>query len=157
MHPHASLDRSEELELSTIVVGVDGSPPAREALRWASEEARFRGATLRAVSVWTMPSFTGFDTHPADPDALQQEAEQRLEAILAEALEPDDRGRVERVVVEGTPASRLIEQAATADLLVLGSRGLGGFKELLLGSVSHQCAQHAPCPVMIMRSASSAE
>jgi len=115
------------------------------------------GRNPRAVSVWTMPTFTGFDTHPADPDALQQETEQQLETIVAETLDPDDRGRVERVVVEGSPAGRLIEQGASADLLVLGSRGLGVFKELLLGSVSHQCAQHAACPVMIMRSPAPAE
>jgi nucleotide-binding universal stress UspA family protein len=137
--------------MARIVVGVDGSDESKAALRWAVEEARLRGAAVRVVHAWSLryavgpgiaiPAFT--------VEELQRDSEQMLEAALAGV---DAAGlEIERVSVEGGAARLLVEAAEDADLLVVGSRGHGGFAGLLLGSVSQQCAHHAPCPVVIVR------
>jgi nucleotide-binding universal stress UspA family protein len=143
--------------VSVIVVGVDGSDGARDALHWAAEEARMRGAGLRAVHAWQVPvavySGGGFGpvAAPDWSDDLEKAARVGLARWL-EAAADDLRGvDVEQRVEAGPAAAVLSDAAADADLLVVGSRGLGGFKELMLGSVSHQCAQHAPCPVVVVR------
>lgn len=143
--------------MAVIVVGVDGSPGARTALEWAAAEARLRGSRLRAVQAWHLPAAAYGSGGFVPPVGInwEDDLEQAARAGLAKAL--DDAGglldgiEVERHVDEGSAAAVLSEAAADADLLVVGSRGLGGFKELLLGSVGHQCAQHAPCPVVIVR------
>lgn len=144
-------------EVSTIVVGVDSSEGAKEALRFALEEARLRDATVRAVHVWQYVPVgagyveAGFQVAEIDPAQLQSAAEAMLAASVA-AVAGEDGGReVEQRVVQGAPAAALVEEARDADLVVVGSRGLGGFRGLLLGSVSHQVAQHATCPVVIVR------
>ncbi|HLB04800.1 MAG TPA: universal stress protein [Gaiellaceae bacterium] len=140
--------------MAGIVVGVDGSDESREAFRWALEEARLRKTTLRAVYAWQDPYAVapgyGF---PEDFDftALRTGAEERLSATVAEVAGESD-VTIEEVIAEGPAASILVEAAEGADLLVVGSRGHGGFTGLLLGSVSQQCAHHAPCPVVIVRS-----
>jgi len=144
--------------MSTIVVGVDHSAGAKEGLRFALEEARLRGATLRAVHGWQYPyiGWTGIGAGLPPIDEVQlhefrDAAEAALDSALQEAI-PDTVGvEVERRVVEGAPAAVLVEESGDADLLVVGSRGLGGFAQLLLGSVSQQCAHHAKCPVVIVR------
>ena len=139
--------------MATMVAGVDGSDGAQEALRLAVQEARLRGAGLRVVTAWQMPAMTyggvGFspDIDPAD---FKDSASASLEKALA-ALGGQANGvQIERVVRMGQPAQVLIEEARGADLLVVGSRGHDGFAGLLLGSVSHQCALHASCPVVIV-------
>jgi len=138
--------------MSLIVAGVDGSEESKRALRWALAEARLRGARLRAVYAWTYPFTAGPGyMQPLDPDlqgSLQKEAEHMLDEALAEV--GTEGVEVERAAVEGPPAAMLVEAAEGADLLVVGSRGRGGFSGLLLGSVSQQCAHHAPCPVVIV-------
>jgi nucleotide-binding universal stress UspA family protein len=141
--------------MGKIVVGVDGSAGAQAALRFALEEARLRGATLRTVFVWSLPMVTEVPAGlvPALLEDFREEAEKALDAALAEVDEVQDPARrveIEKVVVEGPPARCLVEAAEDADLLVLGSRGRGGFTGLLLGSVSQQCVHHAPCPVVIV-------
>ncbi|WP_192827612.1 universal stress protein [Mycolicibacterium aromaticivorans] len=139
--------------MATIVVGIDGSPASVKALRWAVEEARLRGATVRAVYAWSFPFRDGEIAHlaaEAAHDALQQEAEQSAQNAVRQALGADA-DAIECVVTEDSPAQALTQAARDADLLVVGSRGRGGFAGLLLGSVSSQCAQHAPCPVVIVR------
>jgi nucleotide-binding universal stress UspA family protein len=137
--------------MGTIVVGIDGSPGAREALRFALEEARLRGSSVTAVFAWSLPMAVDAPGGLI-PDLIadfQAEAAEELEAVMAEA--GDLAGvAVEQVVVEGAAAKRLIEAAKDAELLVVGSRGRGGFAGLMLGSVSQQCAHHAPCPVAIV-------
>jgi nucleotide-binding universal stress UspA family protein len=137
----------------SIVVGVDGSEGSIRALRFALEEARLRGATVRAVSVWRIPlaAFSG-GLAPAIPevDAFEQAAHARLDAAFEAVADALHGVEVERVVEEGQPADVLVERAGPDDLLVVGSRGLGGFRGLLLGSVGHQCANHARCPVVIV-------
>jgi nucleotide-binding universal stress UspA family protein len=137
-----------------IVVGVDGSRESVAALRWAGEEARIRGAALVAVTAWensqaaSMGMPGGLAPLDLSPE-LKQGAEEMQQTALREAgLDP---GQVEGAVHEGGAAGILIEAARGADMLVVGSRGHGGFKELMLGSVSQQCAHHAPCPVVIVR------
>jgi nucleotide-binding universal stress UspA family protein len=140
--------------VSVIVVGVDGSSESKAALRWALDEARLRGATLRVVRAWTTPLvYEGAFIPPdaLDTDALQQEAAEALDELIGQASGAETPVSVERLVVQGAPARVLVEAAEQADLLVVGSRGHGGFAGLLLGSVSQQCAHHAPCPVVIIR------
>ena len=140
--------------MSVIVVGVDGSEESKEALRWALEEARLRQATLRAVNAWMYPTIFGPTPIPPemfDRGMLEEDAEKTLGAAVAEVAGDDPPAYVERVVTEGPATHVLVEAAADADLLVVGSRGHGGFTGLLLGSVSQQCAHHAPCAVVIVR------
>jgi nucleotide-binding universal stress UspA family protein len=143
--------------VGTIVVGVDGSEGSLEALRWAAEEARLRGAKLVAVHAWSapyapaMPGIGEPAALPVDRTVVQQAADEALEASLREAGVPREGIELERAVVEDSPAYALLDQAKDADLLVVGSRGHGRIAGALLGSISQQVAQHAPCPVVIVR------
>jgi nucleotide-binding universal stress UspA family protein len=140
-----------------IVVGVDHSAGAKVALRFALEEARLREATLRVVHAWQFGYLgaTGLEGGlPAvggDLDEFRRAAAAELDAIIGEAAGDADRIEVERRLEQGTPAAVLVDESRDADLLVVGSRGHGGFASLLLGSVSQQCAHHAQCPVVIVR------
>jgi nucleotide-binding universal stress UspA family protein len=139
--------------MNKIVVGVDGSPGSIAALRWAHGEAELRSARLEVVSVWQYPMMTTMPAFGAMPEVsdLSNLTEQSTLAILAEAgIESTPELPVTICVAEGTAASALTAAAADADLLVVGSRGHGGFAGLLLGSVSHQCTMHAPCPVVVV-------
>jgi nucleotide-binding universal stress UspA family protein len=138
-----------------IVVGVDGSQGSRRALAWALEEARLRRASVRAVYAYLVPPGFGWGYLPPgriDRSFFRDRAEELVEGLVAELAGADRRGgTVCGAAVEGVPAEVLCGAARHAELLVVGSRGLGGFGGLLLGSVSHQCAQHAPCPVVVVR------
>ncbi len=138
--------------MNTIVVGVDGSPGARTALRFALNEARLRGAEVHAVGVWHFPvaAYAG-GYGPGDPD-LGAELETVARGNVEQALGDVDTAdvHVETSIREGIPARVLLDEAQDAELLVVGSRGLGGFRGLLLGSVSAQCAHHTPCPLVIV-------
>jgi len=140
--------------MTMIVVGVDGSDESKEALRWALEEARLRDATVRAVYAWRDPYVLapGFGL-PEDFefDALRERAVETLDAVVAEVAGKTSHVPVEGVVAEGPAGSVLVQAAEGAELLVVGSRGHGGFVGLLLGSVSQQCVTHAPCPVLVVR------
>ena len=137
-----------------IVVGVDGSEESREALRWALGEAELRGSAVRAVHAWSRPIAFGGPIMPPqalDPSALRDRAQDSLDSAVDEIAGEGPAVAVERLVEEGAAADVLVRAAEGADLLVVGSRGHGGFAGLLLGSVSPQCAQHAPCAVVIAR------
>jgi len=140
--------------MSAIVVGVDGSESARAALRFALEEARLRGGGARVVAAWHVPTAVYSGTlMPPDASLIEElevDARQAAERAVEDAGDAARGVEVEIVAREGEAAHVLLEEAASADLLVLGSRGLGGFRGLLLGSVSQQCAHHAPCPVVIV-------
>lgn len=142
--------------MAEIVVGVDGSPGGDAALAWALQEAALRGATVVAVSAWVYPtaaSLSALATASIDP----KEFEQGAKDVLAESVERvlRDTGShvpVRQLVGEGPPAQVLLDAAAAgADMIVVGSRGRGGFAGLLLGSVSQQVAHHATVPVVIVR------
>ena len=142
-----------------IVVGVDGSEHAAAALRFAVEEARLRKATLVAVHAWSYvplaPIQTGYDTMELPPtfvaDDLERE-EQAARTLLDEALSSVPAGiEVERQVVGGPADDAILDQAAGAALIVVGSHGHGRLASALLGSVSSRVIEHAPCPVVVVR------
>jgi nucleotide-binding universal stress UspA family protein len=140
-----------------IVVGVDHSESAKAALRFAFEEAQMRQAPLRPVHAWQFgyigaPGIeSSIPVLGAEPSEHHAAADAALDATVRETI-PDPGGvTIERRVVEGAAAAVLVEESREADLLVVGSRGHGGFAQLLLGSVSQQCAHHAECPVVIVR------
>ncbi|HWQ23751.1 MAG TPA: universal stress protein [Gaiellaceae bacterium] len=144
-----------------IVVGVDGSAASRAALRWAAEEARLRGAALVALHAWTYvppPPIgePGMIPIPAGDLAPQLEAERmaaqaELEAALADAFPEGVPELVEPRLVEGDPAETLEREGASADLVVVGSRGRSGLASVLLGSVTRHVVDHAPCPVVVVK------
>jgi nucleotide-binding universal stress UspA family protein len=138
--------------MGVIVVGVDHSDAAKAALRFALEEAQFRGATLRAVHA--IGSFGSYPSLAVDVAAVHRAAEDLMENATSEVTAEGDDVEIERRVVEGAPGAVLVAESRGADLLVVGSRGHGGFTGLLLGSVSQQCAHHAECPVVIVRAPS---
>ena len=144
-------------DLKLIIAGVDGSDSSRAALHWAYDEATHHGAALTVVTTWQPPSTLpmappygqltdeGY-SHQPKTDALSL-----LDSFVAE-LEPRDPAvDVRTSIEEGSPAKVLIERSKGADLLVVGSRGRGGFAGMLLGSVSQHLVAHAHCPVVVLR------
>jgi nucleotide-binding universal stress UspA family protein len=145
-------------ETPLVVVGVDGSDCSREALRFAVEEARRRGAHLRIVSAWFVPVMTYAGGFAAGVDiSVYRDAATAISTTAVEEARSIGRDIViEAATPEDSPAAALLEAAEDADLVVVGSRGHGGFSSLLLGSVSQQVALHAPCPVTIVRHTTAA-
>jgi nucleotide-binding universal stress UspA family protein len=139
-----------------IVVGVDGSLAAQQALAWAVRQAELTGASVEAVIAWHYPVVIGGMPYP--PLAVLEEADFgrfatiTLSDAISAAVPKDTPVRVSPAVREGNAAQVLLDAANNADLLVVGSRGHGGFAGALLGSVSQHCVHHAPCPVVIIRS-----
>ena len=134
-------------EARHVVVGVDGSAGSRQALRRAAVEAIAHHATLVVVMVWGLfdqPGHGSFDPHH---DAGR--AQDTLEEIVDDEVTTPQPDTVLQVVND-LPARALLEAGRGAWLLVVGSRGLGGFQGLLLGSVSQQVVHHAPCPVLVV-------
>ena len=131
-----------------VVVGVDGSKHSRLALAWAAQEATIRDVGLEVVLAWTLLSQPGREQ--PKPDYGDADARAVLEQLVADTL-GDDRPRelVLRPINE-LAARALIDASEDAALVVVGSRGLGGFRELLLGSVSAQVVRHARCPVVVV-------
>lgn len=166
--------------MGRIVVGVDASPNARRALAWAAAEARLRQAVLQVVHAYHSknlaapiyfgsqhtrdaavgaageppPELTGsVQRREAFEEAVRSQADELLEALLGELGETVSGVEVQQTVVEDRhPADALVQLSVDADLLVVGSRGRGGFSELLLGSVSHAAVLHAVCPVVVVPS-----
>jgi nucleotide-binding universal stress UspA family protein len=144
----------------TIVVGVDGSNESIDALRWAVDEAKARQGRVVAVHAWELRVYPVELVPGPHPDfvallAEMKEAAEHLVTAVVEKVAGGSDVPVEPTAVEGPPATVLIDQAEAdeADLLVVGSRGHGGFAGLLLGSVSLHCVNHAPCPVLVHRRA----
>ena len=137
-------------EQRRIVVGVDGFESSKAALRWAIRQAKLTGAVVEAITAWHIPVGTGWVPTPDMPD-YQDDAFGILSEAIAElaAVEPDV--QVCPRVVEGRAEQVLVDAADGAELLVVGSRGHRGLAEALLGSVGQYCANHAACPVVIMR------
>jgi nucleotide-binding universal stress UspA family protein len=136
-----------------IVVGVDGSEGASHALRWAYNEAFLRHASLEIIEAWHHPymaDMSGMAAAAVHADDLENANRDSLDRFVDEAGPWPAEVAATRRVVEGGAAGALVDAATGADLLVVGSRGRGGFGGLLLGSVSQQCAHHAPCPVVIV-------
>ncbi|MPY94986.1 MAG: universal stress protein [Acidimicrobiia bacterium] len=139
--------------VARIVVGVDESEPARAALEWACGEARYwEGPELVVVHAWEYP-YRNERSGRADLRAeMAEDAAAALDDLAAAARAAGgDALRITPQLVEGSPRDALVAAGQGADLLVVGNRGRGGFATMLLGSVSHQVAQHAPCAVVIVR------
>jgi nucleotide-binding universal stress UspA family protein len=138
-----------------IVVGIDGSDMSKSALRWAVDEARAHGAEVVALCAFEAPAVVP-DLSPAHPVDLMgvvtefhDGALQIANEAVNEVVGDDSSVKVLPAAVEDPPAKALIDAAAEADLLVVGSRGVGAVEGAFLGSVSQECAAHAPCPVLI--------
>ena len=140
--------------VETVVVGVDGSEGGAAALEFAAGEAAFRGARLRIVSTWQVPATAYSHLVPAvDPalwDAFRERAQQVADDALAAVKKLQPSLEADALAVHGHAADVLLDQCADGVLIVVGRRGLGGFRSLLLGSVSHQVVQHATCPVAVV-------
>lgn len=136
--------------MSRIVVGIDGSDHARRALRATVEEARWRGADVDVVHA--IPEVAPFLDPIGGPPSPKEELRAAAFEVLDQAVSGEDTRevRIERIVATGGTAKVLCEAALGADLLVVGSRGLGGFRGLLVGSVTQQVVAHAPCPVLVV-------
>lgn len=135
-----------------VVVGIDGSAHARRAVAWALGEAAWRDAPVRAIHAWMPPTSAAGPFTPALPvmdvyaEAADRLVDDELKGLRADAPHLE----IEGVSVCESAAQALLDAAKGASLVVVGSRGLGGFSGLLLGSVSHQVVHHAPCPVVVV-------
>jgi len=132
-----------------IVVGVDGSRHSVEALRWAAYQASALGAHVQAVTAWEYPASFGWAAVPTDWDPAK-DMEKVMQQAVREAFGSEPPSGIELQVREGGAARVLIEACRGATMLVVGSRGHGGFAGMLLGSVSANVAEHASCPVLII-------
>lgn len=142
-----------------IVVGVDGSQSSRQALRWAARQAELTRGVVEAVAAWNIPHFYGarawLPPSSTDEAALKSRAHSELVEAVEETLGSSPPVEVRAEARYGTAASVLIDASRDAAVLVVGSRGLGGFSGLLLGSVAQHCVQHAVCPVLVVRGGES--
>jgi nucleotide-binding universal stress UspA family protein len=140
-----------------IVVGVDGSEPSKTALRWARFMAETIGGEVQAVAAWRgLAGWSGMGMGYAVPPAdwnPEKSTTEMVEATIADVFGDNRPANLTSVVREGGAAEVLIDAAQGAQMLVVGSRGHGGFAGLLLGSVSTACAEHAPCSVIVVRGA----
>jgi nucleotide-binding universal stress UspA family protein len=136
-----------------IVVGVDGSPPSIAALRYAGRLAKALGCAIEAVAAWqyhlAVGTFTPLDWTP------EEDTRALLEQAVREAFGGDAPAGLRRTVRQGHAASILADASAGAEMLIVGSRGHGGFAGMLLGSVSSSVSAHARCPVLIMHQQSA--
>ena len=148
-------DQNSDQNAPRIVVGVDSSECSKAALRWAISQAQLTGATVEAVAAWQDPAmygyFSGWAPTVFDGDGIQAITEKTLAETVADITGANGRpAQVATHVVQGHPAQVLMDAAAGAQMLVVGSRGHGTFAGILLGSVSQHCVQHAPCPVTVI-------
>jgi nucleotide-binding universal stress UspA family protein len=132
-----------------IVVGVDGSEPSKAALAWAIDYATLIGATIDAVISWSYPSTYGVSAIPSNWSPAD-DAREALATTVAAVMKEKTAPELTQLVREGNAAQVLLDEAKDAAMLVVGSRGHGGFAGLLLGSVSANCAEHAQCPVLVL-------
>lgn len=146
-----------DIDRARIVVGMEGSGGAKAALRWALREAAFRDAAVEVLTAYSntyVPASPDFNYVPLEASDLEKEVHRMQDTVVDEVLaEPEIDSSVEvvRTVRRGRAADTLIAAGDTAAMLVVGSRGRGGFRGLLLGSVSQQIVHHAACPVVIVR------
>ena len=133
-----------------IVVGVDGSVSSKSALAWAVGQARLTGAVVEAVTAWQFPNAYGYPMPVLDVN-LEEVAIKVVKDAIAEVTAGSEAVPIRYKAVEGNAARILIDESAGADLLVVGSRGHGGFVEALLGSTGQHAVHYAKCPVVVIR------
>jgi nucleotide-binding universal stress UspA family protein len=140
-----------------VVVGVDGSPSSRAALRWAVNHAALNGGTVDAIMARQVPEtdvIGGFGQTPAevnDEKVIADDAQRALDGIISEEVKADDRNLVRARIFRGHPAEALLQASDGAELVAVGQRGLGGFTRSVLGSVSEHLVHHANSPVLVFR------
>ena len=134
-----------------IVVGVDESEGARDALRWSVREAALRDGQVVAVLAWGLLDQHTVVPEDFNPHYTEADADAALAQMITVAVAPDDVDSIQRRVVCDLPARALLDAAYNSDMLVVGARGLGGFRGLLLGSVSQHCVHHATVPTVVVR------
>lgn len=134
-----------------VIVGVDGSDGSRAALRWAAAEARQWGVPLVAIRGWEFSPLIVATSAPIDVKELEANVRAQLHDVVVEELGDEPGIDVEERAVEDSPVRSLLDAANPDDHIVVGSRGYGGFKGALLGSVSQQVVHYAPCPVTVVR------
>ena len=150
------MDAAQRTSLRPVMAAVDGSGESDAAVRWAAEEAARRGAGLQVVHVWSSPvvpwptPFTGAVIDPAPFEAEARRVLEDAQGLVRREL-GDRAPDIEPVLVQGPVVTRLMEASVGADLLVLGSRGRGGFASLLLGSVASGCAHHTTIPLAVIQ------
>lgn len=140
-----------------IVVGVDGSPLSVEPLRWAARLEPVVGGPIVAATVWQLPATSVMGAYPSLEWSPENDASELLKRALEEAYGDSPPAGLTTLVASGAAAHVLIENSRQARLLIVGSRGLGGFMGLLLGSVSAACAEHASCPVLVLHAPEDAK
>jgi len=133
-----------------IVVGVDGSEPSKLALGWALSIAATTGASINAVMAWHFPVNYGWGFVPPDEWDPETDATKCLTDTVDETFGAERPTGLRLLVRQGLPAKVLLDESKGATMLIVGSRGHGGFSGLLLGSVSANCAEHASCPVLVI-------
>jgi nucleotide-binding universal stress UspA family protein len=138
-----------------ILVGVDGSHESRRALEWAVREAAVRHTPLTVLTVHQVVTglLGGPVSYPGDTELTKdvlQSAKEETSSVLNELGEGQRPASVTVKAAAGLPAAELLSEAAGADMLVVGARGAGGFKRLMMGSVSTQVTHHAHCPVVVI-------
>ena len=135
-----------------IVVGIDGSEASSDALRYAHGEAVSSGAELVAVTVWEVPVMAAAYITTEEVDGAM---DPWMEGFIAEVL-GEDGAAVKRAPASGSAAAALLEEAEDADTLIVGTRGHGGLAGVIMGSVSHQLANHTPCPLTVVPASNGA-
>jgi nucleotide-binding universal stress UspA family protein len=153
--PSGAGPAAPEARPETIIVGVDGSQASESALAWAARYAHATGGKLVAVLAWHYPSAAGGPPVGVAPEAVTSEVEKSRHEMLDKAIEATcgdmPPSSVERKVIYGHPAQVLLDESRNADLLVVGSRGHGGFTGMMLGSISTHCVTHASCAVTVVK------
>lgn len=142
---------SENQFQNTNVVGVDGSEASQQALQWAVRQAELTHAVVEAVIAWEHPQFYGLAVLPPQQPSFDGAARRVLDESVRKAVGSPPPVEIKTLVEQGSPAEVLLRAAEGAAMLVVGSRGHGGFAGALLGSVGQHCTQHAHCPVVVIR------
>lgn len=138
--------------MKNIVIGIDGSETSANALRWATREAQLHHQSVTAILAWGLLTQQHADRSNAfNPHYNGQDALETLRSYVTDAVGPEAAEHVRLQPINDLPHRALIHASTDAALLVLGGRGLGGFKGMLLGAVSYQCLHHAACPIAIVR------
>jgi nucleotide-binding universal stress UspA family protein len=155
--PSTAASQAASTAAETVIVGVDGSDSSTAALDWAARYAEATGDELIAILAWHYPSAAGGPPVGVAPEAVTSEVERSRYDILDKAIEASCAGRpsvrVQRKVVYGHAAQALIDESKDAGLLVVGSKGYGGFRGMMLGSISMHCVTYAACPVTVVKHA----